>query len=158
MAIFTKNELKKAIGSKTKKLSTMTDEQLEELDEKAISIIRLWLATYLLHEVLDKATTRDLWLQLEELYMTKSLANKIRRKERLYTFSMVENSRIQNHLDESNFIIFDWENLDAKSDDEDKVVLLVIPLPISYKHFKEIWPWGLCWKRRRLPIEEWILW
>ena len=72
--------------------------------------------------------------------MTKSLANKIRRKERLYTFSMVENSRIQNHLDESNFIIFDWENLDAKSDDEDKVVLLVIPLPISYKHFKEIWP------------------
>ena len=41
MAIFTKNELKKAIGSKTKKLSTMTDEQLEELDEKAISIIRL---------------------------------------------------------------------------------------------------------------------
>ena len=60
-------------------------------------------------EVLDKATAVDLWTRLEELYMTKSLANKIRLKETLYTFRMIECTPIQKHA-----------------------------LPPSYKHFKEI--------------------
>ena len=85
-AVLTQSRLKKALGSKTKKLATMTDEQWEELDEKALSTIQLRLATHALREVLDKTTTADLWLRLEALYMTKSLANKIRLKERLYTF------------------------------------------------------------------------
>ena len=32
----------------------------------------------------------------------------------------------------------DLESLDVKIDDEDKVILLAVSLPPSYKHFKEI--------------------
>ena len=51
---------------------------------------------------------------------------------------MAESTPIQNHLDEFNSIILDLESLDVKIIDEDKVIFLVLSLPASYKHFKEI--------------------
>ena len=49
---------------------------------------------------------------------------------------------MQPHLNELNSIIMDLENLDMKIGDEDKTVLLVVSLPISFKHFKEIMLYG----------------
>jgi len=84
--------------------------------------------------VLDKTTAADLWTRLEELYMTKSLAYKIRLKERLYSFRMAEGTPDKKHLNNFNSIIVDLESLDVKVEDED--TLLVVFLPPSYKHFK----------------------
>jgi len=116
----------------------LTDYEWEELEEKAQSAIELCLAPHLLQEVLDKTTAVDLWARLEELYMTKSLANKIRLKERLYTYRMAECTPIKKHLNDFNLIIVDLESLDVKVEDEDKPILLVVSLSSSYKHFKEI--------------------
>jgi len=69
--------------------------------------------------------------------MSKSLANKIRFRERLYTCSMAEGTPIQ-HLVDFNSILIDLESMDVKIEDEDKTTLLVVSLPPSYKHFKEI--------------------
>jgi hypothetical protein len=57
---------------------------------------------------------------LEKVYMTKSLANKLRLKERLYTIRMAEGTSIQSHLNEFNSIIVDLESLDVKIDDEEE--------------------------------------
>ena len=70
--------------------------------------------------------------------MTKSLANKIRLKERLYNFRMAEGTLGQKHLNEFNYILVDLESLDVKIEDKDKAILRVVSLPPSYKHFKEI--------------------
>ena len=43
--------------------------------------------------------------------MTKGLANKIRLKERLYTFRMAEGTHVQKHLNEFNSILVDLESL-----------------------------------------------
>jgi len=61
--------------------------------------------------------------------MTKSLTNKIRLKEMLYTFRMAEGTPVQKHLNEFNSILVDLESLDVKIEDEDKVILLVVSLP-----------------------------
>ncbi|KAL8153408.1 hypothetical protein V2J09_011168 [Rumex salicifolius] len=74
--------------------------------------------------------------------MTKSLANKLRLKEKLYTLRMKEGSELQAHLNEFSSILIDLENLDIKIEDEDKAVLLICSLPPSYKHFKEIMLYG----------------
>ena len=121
-----------------KRRGSLMDEEWEELELKAVSAIQLCLAPHVLREVLDKATAVDLWTRLEELYMTKSLANKIRLKERLYTFRMAEGTPVQKHLNEFNSILVDLENMDTKIEDEDKAILLIVSLPPSYKHFKEI--------------------
>ena len=70
--------------------------------------------------------------------MTKSLANKICLKEHLCTFSMANGTPIQNYLDKFNSLIIYLVIIDVKLEDEDKTILLVISLPSSYKHFKEI--------------------
>ena len=137
-AVLTQNGLKKALDGKSKKPINMTDEQWDELDEKALSAIQLCLSKEVLREVANETTAAALWLKLESLYMTKSLANKLRLKERLYTIRMVEGTPIQSHLNEFNSIIMDLENIEVKIDDEDKAVLLVVSLPSTYKHFKEI--------------------
>jgi hypothetical protein len=63
--------------------------------------------------------------------MTKSLANKLRLKERLYSIRMSEGTSMQSHLNEFNSIIVDLENLNVKIDDEDKAILLIVSLPFE---------------------------
>ena len=138
LAVLTHNGLKKALRGKPKMPASMTDKQWEDLDETTLSTIQLCLASHVLCKVLDKTTTADLWLALESLYMTKSLANKIRLKKCLYTISMAKGTPIQNHLDDFNYILIDFESMDVKLEDEDKAILFVVSLPSSYKHFKEI--------------------
>ena len=58
--------------------------------------------------------------------MTKSLASKIRLKERVYTFKMAEGTPIQKHLNDFNSIIVDLGSSYVKIDDEDKAILLVM--------------------------------
>ena len=121
-----------------KRRGSLRDEEWEELELKAVSAIQFCLAPHVLREVLDEATAVDLWFQLEELYMTKSLANKIHLNERLYTFRMAEGTPIQKHLNEFNSILVELESLNVKIEDEDKAILLVVSLTPAYKHFKEI--------------------
>ena len=116
----------------------MTDDKWEDLDEKALSALQLSLSPDVLREVMNAKSAAELWNKLAELYMTKSLANKLCLKEHLYTIHIVEGTSIQSHLNEFNSICVDLERLDVKIDDEDKAILLVVSLPPSFKHFKEI--------------------
>ena len=120
----------------------MTDEQWEEMEETALSIIQLCLSQEVLREVINEKSAASIWSKLESLYMTKSLANKLRLKERLFTLRMSEGTSIQSHLDEFNSLVIDLENQDVTIDDEDKAVLLICSLPPSYRHFKEIMLYG----------------
>jgi len=52
------------------------------------------LGTTCLREVFDNTTAVGLSVRLEELYMAKNLANKIRLKEMLYTFRMAEGTPV----------------------------------------------------------------
>jgi hypothetical protein len=107
----------------------MTDDKWEYLDEKALSALQLSLSPEVLREVTNAKSAAKLWKKLEELYMTKSLANKLRLKKHLYAIRMVEGTSIQSHLNEFNSICVDLESLNVKIDDEDKAILLVVSLP-----------------------------
>lgn len=150
-AVLTQNGLKKALDGRSKMSATMTDLQWSELDEKALSAIQLCLSNEVLREVVNETSAKELWVKLESRYMSKSLANKLRLKESLYTLRMAEGTSIQTHLNEFNSIIIDLENLEVKIDDEDKAVLLVVSLPPSFKHFKEIMLYG---NRETLSFED----
>ena len=108
------------------------------MDEKALPTVQLCLSHEVLREVINEKSATCIWSKLEFLYMTKSLAHKLRVKERLFTLRMSEGTPIQSHLDEFNSMMIDSENLDVKVDDEDKAVLFIVSLPPSYRHFKEL--------------------
>nr|GEY14218.1 retrovirus-related Pol polyprotein from transposon TNT 1-94 [Tanacetum cinerariifolium] len=141
-AVLTHHGYKKAFRGIAHKPQSMSDEDLLELDEKALATIQLFLTREVLREIIHETTAAGLWLKLESLYMTKSLANKLRLKDRLYTFRMKLGTSVQDHLYEFITILIDLENLDVDIDDENRAVLLVISLLASYKHFKKIMLYG----------------
>ena len=85
-----------------------TDEEKDELMEKAHGAIILNLADSVLREVAGETTPAGLWLQLESLYMTKSLTNRLYMKQRLYTL------RMKDGFNEFNKIILDLNNIDVR--------------------------------------------
>ncbi|PKI45057.1 hypothetical protein CRG98_034558 [Punica granatum] len=88
LAILVQNGLKKVLlGTKPESMSAS---DWEELDEKVLSTIQFCLTNTILWEVLYEKKAVGLWAKLETLYMTKSLANRLVLKQRLYTFHMAE--------------------------------------------------------------------
>jgi len=72
--------------------SLSSKEKLEMID-RARSAIILCLGDKALREVAREKIAASMWLKLESLYMTESLANRLCLKQQLYTFKMTE-SRI----------------------------------------------------------------
>ena len=77
--------------------------------KKAHNSIILSLGDTVLRKVAKAKSTAELWLKLESLYMTKSLANQLHKKIKLYTFKMTPGVSIEEHLDHFNKIILVWK-------------------------------------------------
>ncbi|XP_048489759.1 uncharacterized protein LOC125491709 [Beta vulgaris subsp. vulgaris] len=109
----------KALKGASKKPSGMTDDQWEEIDLKAFSIIHLWL-------------------KLESLnYMTKSVTNRLLLISRLHDLSLEEGKPLETYLDKFFSIITDWQNIDVEIHDEDVAIRLLCSILPSYKHFRD---------------------
>eukprot|EP01018_Ginkgo_biloba_P027656 Gb_41806 [translate_table: standard] len=126
--------LQKALAGKAKKPTSMTDEDWEDLDARALSTIRLCLADDVLFNIAGEETTSGLWTRLESLYMTKSLTNRIYLKRQLYSLRMQEGMKITDHLNIFNTLICQLASMDVKIDGEDKAVTLLCSLPESWDH------------------------
>ncbi|GJS67592.1 retrotransposon protein, putative, ty1-copia subclass [Tanacetum coccineum] len=83
-----------------------------ELNKKAHSDVILCLGNKVPREVTGETTATGVWSNLETLYMTKSLANKLYPKKKLYTFYMPTGRKISEHIDEFNKIVLDLTNIE----------------------------------------------
>jgi hypothetical protein len=106
-----------------------------EIETKAHSAILLSLGDEVLREVSSEEKALGLWEKLSEIYMKKSLANKLYLKKKLYTLRMDESKELRKHLDDYNKIILDLCNIGVKIDDEDQAIILLSSLPKNYEHF-----------------------
>jgi hypothetical protein len=68
---------------KSKKPAIILDEEWEELDVTAVSAIRLCLTDDVLFNIVLEKTIISLWTKLENLYIKKSLMNRIFLKRQL---------------------------------------------------------------------------
>jgi gag-polypeptide of LTR copia-type len=89
------------------------------MDNKAFFTIQLCLSNSTLREVLSEKTAKGLWEKLENIFMKKSLANRLRLKLRLQTLHMEEGTSISNHIAEFTSILNDLDRLGVKVEDED---------------------------------------
>ncbi|GJU87384.1 retrovirus-related pol polyprotein from transposon TNT 1-94 [Tanacetum coccineum] len=121
-----------------------------ELNKKAHSAVILCLGNKVLREVTWETTTAGVWTKLETLYMTKSLANKLYLKKKLYTFYMPAERKIFEHIDEFNKIVLDLATIEVKFEDEDLALLLLTSLLASYEHFVDTLIYG----REELTLED----
>ena len=110
--------------------------------KKARSAIILNLDDKVLREVAREESAAAIWKKLEELYMTKSLANRLYLKQRLYSFKFVDDKAIGDQLDQFNKIVDDLENVDAKMEEEDKAIALLNALPKSFEQLRDAMLYG----------------
>lgn len=123
-------------------LEKMTEQQKDEIMEKAHSAIILCLTDKVLREVAKENTAAGVWTRLEQLYMTKSFTNRLYMKQRLYALRFVEGKSIGEQLDDFNKSIDDLENIDVKLEDEDKAIILLNALPKSFEHLQDAMLFG----------------
>ncbi|KAL6322910.1 hypothetical protein AAG906_021815 [Vitis piasezkii] len=94
----------------------VSDEENDELMEKAHSVILLCLGNEVFHEVVEEDTTTKLWLRLESLYMMKSLTNRLYLKKQLELkkrVSKVENDSGKEKTSNSSDVVVVEENSDT---------------------------------------------
>ncbi|GKA64340.1 retrovirus-related pol polyprotein from transposon TNT 1-94 [Tanacetum coccineum] len=121
-----------------------------ELNKKAHISVILCLGNKVLREVTGETTATGFWSKLETLYMTKSLANKLYLKKKLYTFCMPAGRKISEHIDEFNKIVLDLANIEVKFENEDLALLLLTSLQASYEHVVDTLLYG----REALTLED----
>eukprot|EP00253_Pinus_taeda_P027912 PITA_27912 len=125
----------KALLGKAKEPYNITDSEWAEMDERAITAIRLCLADDVLFNIVSETTAASLWTRLEKLYMTKSLTNRILLKRQLYSLRMKEGTSIADHLNAFNTFLVQLQSIEVKIPSEDKAITLLCSLPESWDHF-----------------------
>ena len=109
--ILTQSELKKALLEREKKFQDMKEETWQKLDEKALTIIQVYLADEVLNEFSMEKTTSSLWERLQYHYLKKSLANQLILKQRLFLLRMYEGTPIKSHIVKFSSIINDLDKI-----------------------------------------------
>jgi hypothetical protein len=131
---FVQQGLQKVLAGKTKKPTSMIDEDWEDLDARAlVPFVCVWKMKCCLTSLREE-TTIGLWNRLESLYMTKSLMNIIFLKRQLYSLRMKEGTKIVDHLNVFNTLICQLSSMDVTYEDEDKSVTLLCSLSESWDH------------------------
>ena len=115
----------------------MKEEIWQDLDEKALTAIQLFLLDEMLDEFSMEKTASSLWKWLQNRYLKKSLVNQLILKHRLFLLCMHESTTIKSHIAECSSIINDLDKIEVKIEDEDQALLLLCSLPSSYKSFGE---------------------
>ena len=69
--------------------------------------------------VYEEATAAGVWSKLKSNFMTKTLANKIYLKSKLYTCKMEAGTSIREYINKYDRIISDLKDIDVKVDEED---------------------------------------
>ncbi|GKC18665.1 retrotransposon protein, putative, ty1-copia subclass [Tanacetum coccineum] len=119
--------------------------------KKAHSALLLCLDNKVLREVNKEDSAAGVWLKLETLYMTKSLANKLYLKKKLFTFYMDSGKKLSEHIDEFNKLIGDLANIDVDIDDEDQALMLLTSL--THLHMITLLE-NYLWKESRITLED----
>jgi len=133
-ALMVQQGLHKTLHGKLAKPAGMSNEDWEEMDLKATSMVQLCLVVEVMYNVMNEEIVIGLWSKLEMLYMTKSLSNKLYIKKQLYGLRMNEETVVLEHLNFFNKVISELLAVDVKIDEEDKVLILLSSLPESYNH------------------------
>lgn len=107
----------------------------QQKESNASFQIHLHLSNSIFWDVLNERIVAALWLKLEWLCIMKSLNGKLHLKWGLYSYHVIEDTFIDDHLTIFREIVFDMETVEVKYDIENLWLILLCSLPYSYTTF-----------------------
>lgn len=120
-----------------KRPTTMLDPEWEEMEYRATSTIRLGLSADIKHELLEIATTKEMWAKLEAIYASKSLTNQLCTRMELYQLKMSEGANLHDHICKFEKLVGRLKNTGDKLEEKDQALLLLARLPESYRALRQ---------------------
>jgi hypothetical protein len=103
----------------------------KKLDRKVKRKIGLCLSDSILMNVLEEATTKDLWDKLGKLYPSNSPINKLFLRKKLSNLRMRDGDLVADHLNAFNTMVIHLVSVEINILDEDKCISLLCSLPDS---------------------------
>ena len=122
------------IEGTTKKPSSMTNEEWNKLDRKAIATIHQYLAKNVYFNVSGEKTVEGLWKKLHDLYEKNTASNKVFLMKKLYNLKMKEGASVAEHLNAFNIITNQLASFKIILDDEIRAILLMCSMPDSWEN------------------------
>ncbi|CAL2231882.1 unnamed protein product [Prunus armeniaca] len=98
----------------------MKDETWEELESWCISTIRHYIVDNVINNFMDEDSALALWDKLGQLYIAKSLTNKLHMKRQLYKLKMEGGWNLIDHMSMFNRCMYQLQKIDVKIEEEDK--------------------------------------
>ena len=126
------NNLYLPLGGKPNKLTSMTNEEWEILDKKALETIRLCLAASIAFNISKEKTTVDTINALAKLYEKTLVSNKVFPMKHLFNMKMLEGGSITDHLNDLNMVTNKLSSVGVNFDDEVRALLILCSLPKSW--------------------------
>ena len=102
--ILTLKNLHLLMEGKSKKPSSMTNEDWEKLDGETIASIWQYLEDNLKFHLSQEKTTESLWKKLQDLYEWDTLVTKLFLMKRLFNLKMKEGSSVDECLNELHMV------------------------------------------------------
>jgi gag-polypeptide of LTR copia-type len=103
----------------------MEDDKRKTLCGKALGTIRFYLSNEIKATFMTETCSNELWMKLEGMYLSKSLASRTALMKLLYQFRMKEDMNLKVHLDAFNILVRDVFNTDEKIEEEDQTYLFM---------------------------------
>jgi hypothetical protein len=111
---------------------SMTDEEWEILDRKALGTIRLCITASVTFNISKEKTMIDLINALVKLYENPLASNKVFLMKYLFNMKMSESGSITNHLNDFNMVTNQLSSVGMNFDDEVRDLLILCSLPKSW--------------------------
>ena len=112
-----------------KKRDSTTEEDWDKMNRTARGLIRSCLTQDIKYHVLHGTSARQLWETLEKKYLTKSVKSRLQLKRRLYRLQMKREISVDERMNSYTKLLTDVVNVDVKTDEEDKAIILLNSLP-----------------------------
>jgi gag-polypeptide of LTR copia-type len=112
-------ELDDALSST--KPTKMEDDKWKTLCGKILGTIRFCLSNEIKAPFMAKTCPNELWMKLEGIYLSKSLASRTASKKRLYRLRMEEGKDLRVHLGAFNTLVRDVFNASDPGQSDDKI-------------------------------------
>ena len=113
--------------------ASINETEWTKSQRRAVNTIRLALSPEIKHNVLKETTPKALWEKLENIYVSKSLTNRLCLKMELYQFKMEMGGDFHDHINKFDQLVSQLLNADDKLSDEEQTLLLLASLPRSFK-------------------------
>ena len=119
-------DLWKLLEGKTKNQGSMTNDEWDLFNRKALGRIQLCLAPSMAFNITKVKTTKELMQTLVKLYENPSASNKVFLMKCLFNMKMVEGGSIADHLNEFNTITSYLSSMFINFDEEIRALLILI--------------------------------